>query len=112
MQSMAATTFCGVTAQAANLRIDSWPGLWKCQRRNMLPTSDGLSLQHPTAGAVDGVGGVLKRRVWNKVKARQVVIQNVAEFTDAVKDGGIICNFLQSIQERCHMFVTWNTVSI
>ena len=45
-------------------------------------------------GAVDGVGGVLKRRVWNKVKARQVVIQNAAEFTDAVKDGGIICNFL------------------
>ena len=39
MQSMAATSFCGVTAQAANLRIDSWPGLWKCQRRNMLPTS-------------------------------------------------------------------------
>ena len=35
MQSMAATSFCGVTAQAANLRIDSWPGLWKCQRRNI-----------------------------------------------------------------------------
>ena len=78
MQSMAATSFCGVTAQAANLRIDSWPGLWKCQRRNMLPTSDG----------------VLKRRAWNKVKARQVVIRNVAEFTDAVKDRGIICNSL------------------
>ena len=45
-------------------------------------------------GAVDGVGGVLKRRAWNKVKARQVVIRNAAEFTDAVKDGGIICNFL------------------
>ena len=46
------------------------------------------------AHAVDGVGGVLKRRAWNKVKARQVVIRNKAEFTDAVKDGGIICNFL------------------
>ena len=45
-------------------------------------------------GAVDGVGGVLKRRAWNKVKARQVVIRNAAEFTDAVKDVGIICNFL------------------
>ena len=31
MQSMSATSFCGVTAQAAYLRIDSWPGLWKCQ---------------------------------------------------------------------------------
>ena len=49
MQSMAATSFCGVTAQAANLRIDSSPGLWKCRRRNLLPTSDGISLQHPTA---------------------------------------------------------------
>ena len=45
-------------------------------------------------GAVDGVGGVLKRTAWNKVKARQVVIRNAAELTDAVKDGGIICNFL------------------
>ena len=44
---MAATPFCGVTAQAANLRIYSWSGLWKCQRRNMLPTSVGISLQHP-----------------------------------------------------------------
>ena len=26
-------------------------------------------------GAVDGVGGVLKQRAWNKVKARQVVIR-------------------------------------
>ena len=41
-------------------------------------------------GAVDGVGGVLKSRAWNKVKARQVVIRNAAEFMDAVKDGGII----------------------
>ena len=37
-------------------------------------------------GAVDGVGGVLKWRTWNKVKARQVVIRNAAEFTDAEKD--------------------------
>ena len=56
-------------------------------RWNFFATSHGK-------GAVDGVGGVLKRRVWNKVKARQVVIRNAAEFTDAVKDGGIICNFL------------------
>ena len=56
-------------------------------RWNFFATSHGK-------GAVDGVGGVLKRRAWNKVKARQVVIQNAAEFTDAVKDGGIICNFL------------------
>ena len=74
-------------------------------RWNFFATSHGK-------GAVDGVGGVLMRRAWNKVKARQVVIRNVAEFTDAVKDGGIICNFLQSIQERCQMFVAWNTVSI
>ena len=45
-------------------------------------------------GAVDRVGGVLKRRAWNKVKARQVVIRNATEFMDAVKDGEIICNFL------------------
>ena len=44
-------------------------------------------------GAVDGVGGELKWRAWNKVNARQVVIRNATEFTDAVKDGGIICNF-------------------
>ena len=56
-------------------------------RWNFFATSHGK-------GAVDGVGGVLKRRAWNKVKARQVVIQNAVEFTDAVKDGGIICNFL------------------
>ena len=37
-------------------------------------------------GAVDGVGGVLKWRTWNKVKARQVVIRNAAEFTDPEKD--------------------------
>ena len=55
-------------------------------RWNFFATSNGK-------GAVDGVGGVLMRRAWNKVKARQVVIRNVAEFTDAVKDGGIICNF-------------------
>ena len=55
-------------------------------RWNFFATSHGK-------GAVDGVGGVLMRRAWNKVKARQVVIRNVAEFTDAVKDGGIICNF-------------------
>ena len=94
MQSMAATFFCGVTAQAANIRIDSSPGLWKCRRRNLLPTSDGISLQHPTAKVLCRSGGVLKRRAWNKVKARQIVIRNAAEFTDAVKDGGIICNFL------------------
>ena len=97
MQSIAATPFCGVTAQAANLRIDSWSGLWKCQRRNMLPTSEFRWNFFATShgkGAVDGVGGVLKRRAWNKVNARQVVIQNAAESTDAVKDGGIICNFL------------------
>ena len=57
-------------------------------------------------GVVDRVGGVLKRRVWNKVKARQVVIRNATEFTDAVKDGGIICNFLteyprEVTQVRC-----------
>ena len=55
---------------------------------------------------VDRVGGVLKRRAWNKVKARQVVIRNATEFTDAVKDGGIICNFLteyprEVTQVRC-----------
>ena len=55
-------------------------------RWNFFATSHGK-------GAVDGVGGVLMRRAWNKVKARQVVIRNVVEFTDAVKDGGIICNF-------------------
>ena len=38
-------------------------------------------------GAVGGVGGVLKRRAWNKVKAR-------GWLSDVVKDGGIICNFL------------------
>ena len=96
MQSMAATSFCRVMAQAANLRIDSWPGLWKCQRRNMLPTSDGISLQHIPRQRCCGRSRwrVLKRRAWNKVKARQVVIRNAAEFMDAVKDGGIICNFL------------------
>ena len=56
-------------------------------RWNFFATSHGK-------GDVDGVGGVLKRRAWNKVKARQVVIRNATEFTDAVKDGGIICNFL------------------
>ena len=56
-------------------------------RWNFFATSHGK-------GAVDGVGGVLKWRAWNKVKARQVVIRNAAEFTDTVKDGGIICNFL------------------
>ena len=56
-------------------------------RWNFFATSHGK-------GAVDGVGGVLKRRAWNKVKARQVVIRTAAEFTDAVKDGGMICNFL------------------
>ena len=45
-------------------------------------------------GAVDGIGGVLKRTAWNKVKARQVIIRNAAEFTNAVKDGEIICNYL------------------
>ena len=55
-------------------------------RWNFFATSHGK-------GAVDGVGGVLKRRAWNKVKAIQMVIRNAAEFTDAVKDGGIICNF-------------------
>ena len=51
-------------------------------------------------GAVGGVDGVLKRGTWNKVKARQVVIRNAAEFTDAVKDGGIICNFLTGYQRE------------
>ena len=93
---MAATSFCGVTAQAANLRIDSWPGLLKRASNiswNFFATSHGK-------GAVGGVGGVLKRRAWNKVKARQVVIRNAAEFTDAVKDGGSSAIFSQSIQER------------
>ena len=55
-------------------------------RWNFFATSHGKS-------AVDGVGGVLKWRAWNKVNPRQVVIRNAAEFTDAVKDEGIICNF-------------------
>ena len=62
-------------------------------RWNFFATSHGK-------GAVDGVGRVLKRRAWNKVKARQVVIRNVAEFTDGVKDGGIICNFFYRASKR------------
>ena len=62
-------------------------------RWNFFATSHGK-------GVVDRVGGVLMRRAWNKVKARQVVIRNVAEFTDAVKDGGIICNFFYRVSKR------------
>ena len=45
-------------------------------------------------GAVDGVGAVLKRKAWQKVKARQVIIRDAAEFTKAVGDGSIICIYL------------------
>ena len=57
-------------------------------RWNFFATSHGK-------GAVDGVGGVLKRRAWNKVKARQICgYPKCGGVSDAVKDGGIICNFL------------------
>lgn len=35
-------------------------------------------------GAIDGVGGTLKRIAWQKVKARQVIIQNAWQFYEAI----------------------------
>ena len=33
-------------------------------------------------GAVDGVGGVVKRTVWNAVRVRKCIVTNAAEFAD------------------------------
>lgn len=45
---------------------------------NFFPTSHGK-------GAVDGIGGALKRQVWDSVKTRLCAVSNAAEFTAAVK---------------------------
>ena len=62
-------------------------------RWNFFATSHGK-------GAVDGVGGVLKRRAWNKVKARQVVIRrserwrNQLQLFHRVSKRGDTCSWL------------------
>ncbi|MEE4247337.1 MAG: hypothetical protein V2I33_18150 [Kangiellaceae bacterium] len=45
-------------------------------------------------GAIDGIGGTLKRFVWRKVKARQVIVSNAKEFVDAAKPCGIECCYI------------------
>ena len=65
-------------------------------RWNFFATSHGK-------GAVDGVGGVLKRRAWKKVKARQVVVRNAAEFTDTVKDGE--CNIMLLLSTHSSLLI-------
>lgn len=44
---------------------------------NFFPTSHGK-------GAVDGIGGSLKRQVWSSVKSRESTVSNATEFTSAI----------------------------
>lgn len=45
-------------------------------------------------GAIDGVGGTLKRLAWRKVKADQCQVKNAKEFVDAVKESTIKCLYM------------------
>jgi len=40
-------------------------------------------------GCVDGVGGTVKRLVWNKVKSRKVTVTGAEDFVNALKNDSI-----------------------
>jgi hypothetical protein len=44
-------------------------------------------------GAVDGIGGLAKRAVWNQVKARKVIVQNAEQFLECAKSAIPSINF-------------------
>ncbi|XP_049941067.1 uncharacterized protein LOC126417315 [Schistocerca serialis cubense] len=50
--------------------------------------------------AVDGIGAVTKRAVWNKVKQRKVIISNAQEFLDCAKSSVSGINFLLLIKDH------------
>ena len=58
-------------------------------------------------GAVDGVGGVAKRAVWNQVKLRKVIIDSAEDFLNCAKSVVPKVNFMlltsQDVEENKEM---------
>jgi hypothetical protein len=53
-------------------------------------------------GAVDGVGVIAKRAVWNKIKARQSTVKSAQDFVDVVTTGcvSIIAKCINDFDEQ------------
>lgn len=66
---------------------------------NFFPTSHGK-------GAVDGIGGALKRQVWFNVKSRISTVSNASEFTEAVNENSKVKEIYMNSNEISERFTS------
>ena len=49
-------------------------------------------------GAIEGLGGTIKRMAWRKVKSRECLIRDAKEFYEAVRESSIECKYFSEDQ--------------